>query len=412
LARRWQRSLRQCRSGTFLAKDKSMLSYLNSSRARGAARRHLRSDRRRLFVEPLEERKLLAGLSVIESGGTTVVGGSGTADTLTVALTEMPTSNVVLDAISSDFGLAKASPARLTFTPANWNIPQTVTVAGVNDPVGSSTATIRISVNDALSDDQFLSVPDRTVTVTVVQDVTAPGTQGTAVLVSNPSVAGTQMLLITGTPKSDHIQVNTQSSGNLVVRLNNRTLGTFPVNGISLITVDGLAGNDHFSIGANIDIPTVLNGGSGNDHLRGGAGDDILHGGLGNDTLEGGIGNDILTGDAGNDHLIGGTGLDILIGGAGNDRLLGGPDDDILIGGTTRFDHNDIALKLLLSEWTSGRPFDERVNNLRFGTGDFLDGSGVILARGTNVFNSGHDNLNGGTGQSLIFAGPRKKQRP
>ena len=221
-----------------------MLSYLDSSLARRPARRHPRGDRRRLFLEPLEERKLLAGLSVIESGGTTVVGGSGTADTLTVALTEMPASNVVVDAISSDFGLAKASPARLTFTPANWNIPQTVTVAGVNDPIGSPTATITISVNDALSDDQFLSVPDRTVTVTVVQDVTAPAREGTAVLVSNPSVAGTQMLVIAGTPKSDHIQVNTQSNGNLVVRLNNQTLGTFPVIGISLITVDGLAGND------------------------------------------------------------------------------------------------------------------------------------------------------------------------
>ena len=192
-----------------------MLSLLNFSRSRGP----LRSDRCRLFLEPLEERKLLAGLSVIESGGTTVVGGSGTADTLTVSLTEMPASNVVLDAISSDFGLAKASPARLTFTPTNWNIPQTVTIAGVNDPIGSPTATITISVNDALSDDQFLAVPDRTVTVSVVQDVTTPGTQGTAVLVANPNVAGTQMLVITGTPRNDHIQVNAQSSGNLVVRV-------------------------------------------------------------------------------------------------------------------------------------------------------------------------------------------------
>src|SRR5690242_13890729 len=118
-----------------------MLSSLRSSRACGPARRHPRNNRRPLFVEPLEERTLLAGLSVIESGGTTVVGGAGTSDTLTVALTEMPASKVVVDAISSDFGVAKVSPARLTFTPANWNIPQTVTVLGVNDPVGTPTAT-------------------------------------------------------------------------------------------------------------------------------------------------------------------------------------------------------------------------------------------------------------------------------
>jgi len=277
----------------------------------------------------------------------------------------------------------------------------------VNTPIGSPSATITISVNDALSDDQFLSVPDRLVTVTVVQDLTAPGTQGTAILVQNPSVPGTEMLVVTGTPRNDHIQVNTQSDGNLVVRFGNQTLGTFPVNGISLITIDGLAGNDDLAIGANIVIPAVLNGGTGNDHLKGGAGDDILHGGPGNDKLEGGSGNDILTGDSGNDLLIGGDGLDILIGGAGNDQLFGGPDDDILIGGTTPFDHNEIALKMLLSEWTSGLPFDQRVIDLQFGTGNFLNGSGVLLARGVTVFNSGHDTLNGGLGQNLLF--PRKK---
>lgn len=386
-----------------------MLSLLFPSRARRSAHRLSRGDQRSLFVEPLEERKLLAGLSVIESGGTTVVGGAGTADTLTVALTTMPASKVVIDAISSDFGLAKTSPARLTFTPANWNIPQTVTVSGVNDPIGSPSATITIAVNDALSDVQYLAVPDRTVIVTVVQDLTAPGTQGTAVLVQNPSLPGTQMLVIAGTPRSERIQVNKNSSGNLVVRLNNQNLGTFPVNGISLITVDGRAGNDNISTGAFINIPVELNGGSGNDHLSSGAGNDILHGGPGNDTLEGGYGNDILTGDAGNDVLTGGAGLDMLIGGAGNDRLLGGPDDDILIGGTTLFDHNDVALQMLLSEWTSGRPFDLRVTNLRFGIGDYLDGSGVLLARGATVFNSGQDNLDGGTGQNLIFAAPAKK---
>jgi Ca2+-binding RTX toxin-like protein len=356
-----------------------------------------------LLVEPLEERKLLAGLSVIESGGTTVVGGSGTMDTLKVALTEMPASKVVVDVISSDTGAAHVSPARLTFTPDNWNLPQTVRVLGQDTPVGSPNMTLTVSVNDALSDAEFLSVPDRTVNVSVVQDLTTPGTQGTAVLVSNPSDAGTEMLVITGTPRNDRIQVNAQSNGNLLVRFNNQTLGTFPVNGISLITADGLAGNDDISIGPNIDIPAELRGGLGNDHLSGGAGDDILHGGQGNDKLEGNSGNDILTGDAGNDVLIGDAGLDMLIGGAGNDHLFGGADDDILIGGTTLFGQNDVALQMLLNEWTSGRPFDTRVNNLRFGIGDFLDGSGVLLARGATVFNSGHDTLNGGSGENLLF---------
>ncbi len=386
-----------------------MLSFWrNSGCVRGPSRHHSRGDSRRLFAEPLEERTLLAGLSVIQSGGTTVVGGAGTTDTLTVALTTMPAFKVVVDVISNDRSLAQTSPSRLTFTPANWNFPQTVTVAGQNGPIGSPSTTLTVAVNDALSDVQYIFVPDQTVDVAVVQDLTAPGTQGSAVLVQNPSFPGTEMLVITGTARNDQIQVNAQTSGNLVVRINNRTIGTFPPIGISLITADGLAGNDNISIGSQIGIPAVLSGGTGNDHLSSGAGDDILHGGPGNDKLEGGNGNDILTGDAGNDVLIGGAGLDILIGGQGNDKLYGGADDDILIGGTTLYDHNDIALTMLLNEWTSGQPFSVRVNNLQFGTGDYLDGSGVSLSRGATVFISGNDILDGGLGQNLIF--PSKKK--
>jgi Ca2+-binding RTX toxin-like protein len=395
-----------------IANGAFMLSFWrNLGCARGSARRHSQArsqgDSRRLFVEPLEERALLAGLSVVQSGGTTVVGGAGTADTLTVALTTMPDFKVVVDVISNDRALAQTSPSRLTFTSANWNIPQTVTVAGENDPIGSPSTTLTVSVNDALSDVQYLSVPDRLVNVAVVQDLTAPGTQGSAVLVQNPSISGTEMLVITGTPRNDHIQVNTQTSGNLVVRINNRIIGIFPPIGISLITADGLAGNADISIGSQIVIPAVLSGGAGNDHLSSGAGDDILHGGPGNDKLESGNGNDILTGDAGNDVLIGGAGLDILIGGQGNDKLYGGADDDILIGGTTLYDHNDVALTMLLNEWTSGLPYAVRVTDLQFGTGDFLDGSGVLLLRGATVFNSGNDSLDGGLGQNLLF--PSKK---
>jgi VCBS repeat-containing protein len=75
----------------------------------------------------------------------------------------------------------------------------------------------------------------------------------------------------------------------------------------------------------------VLNGGSGNDALEGGKGNDILNGGSGNDELDGGKGNDILNGGAGNDELDGGKGDDTLNGGAGNDELDGGKGDDIAI---------------------------------------------------------------------------------
>ena len=56
-------------------------------------------------------------------------------------------------------------------------------------------------------------------------------------------------------------------------------------------------------------------------------------GGSGNDKLDGGDGNDLLNGGEGDDKLIGGTGKDTLLGGDGDDKLYGGRDADTLTGG-------------------------------------------------------------------------------
>ncbi len=85
----------------------------------------------------------------------------------------------------------------------------------------------------------------------------------------------------------------------------------------------------------NIDI---LNGGAGNDHLYGGAGNDILNGDADNDILYGQDGNDTLNGGTGNDALYGQDGNDILNGDAGNDEIYGAEGSDIINGG----DGNDL----------------------------------------------------------------------
>lgn len=89
----------------------------------------------------------------------------------------------------------------------------------------------------------------------------------------------------------------------------------------AVVTLDGGAGNDS------------LRGTGGNDLIFGGDGNDTLRGGAGNDTLDGGIGNDGLSGAAGNDFLNAGDGNDTGFGGSGNDTLLGSNGDDILYGG-------------------------------------------------------------------------------
>jgi hypothetical protein len=74
-----------------------------------------------------------AGFTILESGGTTSVSESGTTDTFTVVLNAQPATDVVISVVSGDPGEATVSSASLTFTSANWNTPQTVTVTGVDD---------------------------------------------------------------------------------------------------------------------------------------------------------------------------------------------------------------------------------------------------------------------------------------
>src|SRR5438309_8174349 len=73
-----------------------------------------------------------AGISVIPTSGLTTTEGGGTA-TFTVALTSQPTANVTIGLSSSGLTEGTVAPASVTFTPANWNTAQTVTVTGVDD---------------------------------------------------------------------------------------------------------------------------------------------------------------------------------------------------------------------------------------------------------------------------------------
>jgi Ca2+-binding RTX toxin-like protein len=59
--------------------------------------------------------------------------------------------------------------------------------------------------------------------------------------------------------------------------------------------------------------PLTTTGGSFNDMLFGGLGNDILDGASGNDTISAGAGSDILTGNGNNDTLTGGAGNDIFV---------------------------------------------------------------------------------------------------
>ncbi len=112
------------------------------------------------------------GFDVTETDAGTTVSESGSTDTFDVVLTARPQSNVVMNISSSDTDEATVNPATLTFTPANWNQPKTVTVRGINDTLvdGNQVTTVTISVNDAASDNAFDNLADKTVLVTTTDD--------------------------------------------------------------------------------------------------------------------------------------------------------------------------------------------------------------------------------------------------
>ena len=211
-----------------------MLSSSNLWRTCFGSKRRLPGNRRRLILESLESRRVLAGLSVVESGGTTFVSEASGTDMLTVLLTEAPTSNVVLNIASSDTGEAIVSAAQLTFTPANFNVAQTITITGVEDALidGNQSSTITISVNDALSDPLYASVPDQTVSaLTIDNDFAgiAVVASGDTTIVSEAGTTDTLAVSLTAQPTSN-VVLNVASSDTGEATATPSTLTFTPAN--------------------------------------------------------------------------------------------------------------------------------------------------------------------------------------
>ena len=150
----------------------------------------------------------VAGILTVETDGGTTVDENGSTDTFDVTLPAEPITNVVLDLSTTDGGEAIVGPTRLTFTPLNWNIPQTVTVTGVNDDAtdGDIASSVVISVNDFLSDNDFDPVEDVLVPITTI-DNDVPGfllTQpGGATVVDESGTSDTVNVRLTRAPSSN-----------------------------------------------------------------------------------------------------------------------------------------------------------------------------------------------------------------
>ncbi len=93
----------------------------------------------------------------IDTLSSTTTDENGAAATFTVVLDSEPTANVVIPLSSSDTSEGTVSSASLTFTSANWDTAQTVTVIGVNDDLFDGNIAYIVEIGPAVSADSDYS---------------------------------------------------------------------------------------------------------------------------------------------------------------------------------------------------------------------------------------------------------------
>ncbi len=92
-----------------------------------------------------------------------------TTATFTVVLTSEPTANVTVNCVSTDSSEGTVTPS-VTFTPGNWNTPQTVTVTAADDMLDDGPISFSITTSVTSSDPLYAAVNPDDVSVTTLDN--------------------------------------------------------------------------------------------------------------------------------------------------------------------------------------------------------------------------------------------------
>jgi mono/diheme cytochrome c family protein len=107
----------------------------------------------------------VSGLTTTEAGGTA---------TFTVSLNTLPTENVDITLLSDNAAEGSVNPTTLTFTTANWNQLQTVTVTGMDDAVLDGDIAYNIVTTAASNDVDYAAIDPADVAVTNTDNEVPP----------------------------------------------------------------------------------------------------------------------------------------------------------------------------------------------------------------------------------------------
>ena len=146
------------------------------------------------------------GVTVNPTSGLTTTEAGGTAQ-FTVKLDSLPTADVTIALSSSDTTEGTVSPIALTFTPANWDVLQPVTVTGANDDIDDGNVAYSIVTAPAVStDSSYNSLNASDVSVTNTDDADAAGITVTPTSGPTTTEAGgtaTFTVVFTSVPTAD-----------------------------------------------------------------------------------------------------------------------------------------------------------------------------------------------------------------
>ncbi len=144
----------------------------------------------------------------------------GDDGTFTVVLTSAPTAEVTISVTSSDSTTATAAPATLTFTAANYNTAQTVTVSSVEDAVvGARTATITLDASGGDYGDE-----SATVAVSVADNDAALTLSATSLTVGEADSDGGTFTVALAAAPSDTVTVTVANSNTTVATVRPESL--------------------------------------------------------------------------------------------------------------------------------------------------------------------------------------------
>ncbi len=138
--------------------------------------------------------------SVLVSPSQIITQNDGSQNFVTLQLNQAPTADVVLGLVISDPTQVSTTPETLTFTPTDWNVPQVVTVTGLDDNIPDGDRPFTLTISTTQSNDTNFSVMNAVVLQGTNEAINLPPVAATG---ANQQVFGGLRVLLDGSASSD-----------------------------------------------------------------------------------------------------------------------------------------------------------------------------------------------------------------